>query len=279
MKIRLMKLATWACLIVASMACRAVAAEVKTKGPPADRISLAGDDFTARLPWFYHGLPLDGPREHDAFSFEVNGLELPPGDYTVALVPKGMPASLAVGRDGLTFDELPVRQGHAVLEKLSIRNRMLSFYVKASEAPEVGPLESVLVYPTGVSFAEAVRTAVPWRKYRRDTLVSKREILTKENWPEFHAILYRPGFGKKQLRAMFDEIVQWCKRRQVLDPKDIHYGAIHSEEDKYDFRDAAAAAVCFAHAWRDTGEEDYRRRALLARDYVYKGQHVSDPTN
>ncbi|MFH1268305.1 MAG: hypothetical protein ABIK89_21500, partial [Planctomycetota bacterium] len=45
------------------------------------------------------------------------------------------------------------------------------------------------------------------------------------------------------------------------------------------FRDAAAASVCFAHAWRDSGEEDYRRRALAARNYVYKGQHMSDPAN
>jgi len=78
---------------------------------------------------------------------------------------------------------------------------------------------------------------------------------------------------------MFNDIVAWCKRRQVLDPGDIHCGAIYSEEDKYDFRDAAAAAVCFAHAWRDTGDDDYRRRALLARRYVYKGQHVADRRN
>jgi hypothetical protein len=49
---------------------------------------------------------------------------------------------------------------------------------------------------------------------------------------------------------MRDALVAWTQRRQVTDESDPHFGAIYSEEDKYDFRDAAAAAVAFARAWR-----------------------------
>ena len=41
---------------------------------PADRLRFEADDFTAQLPWFYHGLAFDKPQEHDIYSFEVNGL-------------------------------------------------------------------------------------------------------------------------------------------------------------------------------------------------------------
>ena len=236
-------------------------------------------DFTAQLPWFYHGLPFDTFQEHDVHSFEVNGLELPPGDYTVALLPTGRQEKLAVGFDGQTFNEIPVKDGRAELSGVGIRNRMLRFYVKASDAADEGPLDSVYVYPPDIDHATAKGSAQPFETYRRNTRVGDREILAKENWGEFHTVLNRQSFGKKQLRAMFNDIVDWCKRRQVLDPQDIHCGAIYSEEDKYDFRDAAAAAVCFTYAWRDSGDEDYRRRAISARDYCYKGQYMDDPSN
>lgn len=248
-------------------------------GKPADTLHFEADDFTAQLPWFYHGLGFDKAQKHNIYSFEVNGLDLKPGDYTVTLAPKSPCSKLAVSFDGRTFDEIPVEEGHAELRAVSIRNRMLSIYVRANDAHDNGLLESVWVHPSQVAFAEAKKSATPFRGYRRDTRVADREILKKENWDEFYGVLNRKGFGKKQLRAMFNDIVDWSKRRQVLDPKDIHYGAIYSEEDKYDFRDAAAAAVCFTHAWRDTGNDDYRNRAMLARNYCYKGQHMADPSN
>ena len=160
---------------------------------------------------------------------------------------------------------------------MPIRNRMLSLYVRAKRG-EV-PLQSVWIYPTSATFAQTQEDAPTFKKYRRQTRVGEREILTPENWEEFYRVLNRKTFGKAQLRVIFNDIVSWCKRRQVLDPNDLHYGAIYSEEDKYDFRDAAAAAVCFMHAWHDTKDEDYRRRAVLARDYCYKGQHLADPKN
>ncbi|MBN1343361.1 MAG: hypothetical protein JXQ73_11810 [Phycisphaerae bacterium] len=244
-----------------------------------DRLRFDADRFTAHLPWFYHGLPFDKTQTHDIYNFEANGLDLPPGDYTVALIPNKTQATLAVSLDGRTFKQIPVSDGRAELFPVSIRNRMLSLYVKAGDVEHAGPLRSVWVYPPGIDFAQAKDSAGNYTRYRRDIRSDDREILRKDNWNEFNAVLNRRGFGKKQLRAMFNDVLDWCKRRQILDPDDIHYGAIYSEEDKYDFRDAAAAAVCFAYAWRDTGDEDCRRRAILARDYCYKGQHMADPDN
>ncbi len=282
-------------VLVATLAIALTAAGPSTAPPPPsassepDRpagrqatpevLTFNADDFTAQLPWFYHDLPLDQSQDHDVHCFEVNGLELPPGDYAVALFPKGPQTKLAVGFDGHTFNEIPIRDGRAQLPRVPIQNRMLRFYLKAHDPASESPLDSACVYPSNIDYATAKDSAQPFTAYRRDTRVADREILTKQNWPDFHAVLCRQGFGKKQLRAMFNDIVDWCKRRQVLDPHDIHYGAIYSEEDKYDFRDAAAAAVCFTHAWRDSGNEDYRRRAILARNYCYKGQYIDDPSN
>ncbi|MFA5189204.1 MAG: M14 family zinc carboxypeptidase [Verrucomicrobiia bacterium] len=248
-------------------------------GPPSERVRLAGADFTAQLPWFYHNLPFERWQRHDVYSFEVNGWDLPPGQYAVALLPRGNPTSLAVGFDGSRFQQVPVRDGRAELPSVRIDNRMLSLYLKTPGAPEGGPLESVLVYPAGEDAASAGNRAVPFAGYRRDTRAQEREILNRDAWGEFYSLLRRDSFGKKELRAMFNDLLEWCRRRQVMEPGDRHYGAIYSEEDKYDFRDAAAAAVCFTHAWRDTGDEQWRRRALAARAYAFKGQHVEDPAN
>ena len=248
-------------------------------GPPKERVRLAGADFTAQLPWFYHDLPLDRWQRHDVYSFEVNGWDLPPGQYAVALQPRGKPAALAIGFDGVRFRETPVRDGHVRLPSVRIDNRMLSLYLKAPGAPDGGPLESVLVYPAGDDASSASKSAAPFTAYRRDIRVQEREVLGQNSWDEFYTLLRRDSFGKKELRAMFNDLLDWCRRRQVMTPGDPHYGAIYSEEDKYDFRDAAAAAVCFTYAWRDSGDEQWRRRALAARAYVYKGQHVDDPKN
>ena len=244
-----------------------------------DRLRFVAADFTAQLPWFYHGRGFDTWQSHDVYSFEANSLTLQAGDYTVAVVPKDSLNKIAVSYDGLKFHDIPVHRGRAELRKIGIRNRMLSFYVKWPGSHDSGPLKSVVAYPSRVTFTEAEISALPFTRHKRNIRSDEREILQKESWPEFYEVLGRPGFGGKQLRGMFNRIVEWCKRRQVLDPKDIHYGAIYSEEDKYDFRDAAAAAVCFTYAWRDTGNNDYHRRALLARNYVYKGQHMNNPND
>jgi len=239
------------------------ALDARPTGPEVKPLQLAAADFTAQLPWFYHGLPFDRWQQHDIYSFEANALDLPPGKYSVALLPVENVKSLAVSFDGTRFREVPVREGRAELSQVHITNRMLSFYVKT-------PLKSVLIHPVGKSDAP---------KYRRDIRLAEREILQRESWDEFYMLLRRESFGKKQLRAMFNDLLAWCERRQVLDTTDVHYGAIHSEEDKYDFRDALAAAVCFTYAWRDTGDAKWKQKAIAAREYALKGQHIEDAAN
>jgi hypothetical protein len=86
------------------------------------------------------------------------------------------------------------------------------------------------------------------------------------------------GFGVADLQAMFDEIVDWAAGRQVLDSTHDHFGAVWSEEDKYDARDAAAAAVCFARRYNSTRDSRWLDRALTAREYVYRNQ-IREPGN
>ena len=266
-------------ILLPGLAVTLLAACAVALGAERPALRFAAADFTVQLPWFYHGLAFDRFQRHDIYSFEVNGLDSLAGDCVVAVVPSGPPETLALGFDGRTFDRRPVRQGRVELPRAAVGNRKLSFFVRSAIAGAGGPLQAVYLYPTGRTFDQAEREANAFRSYRRDIHSDEREILQPERWDEFFRLLHREGFGKRQLRGMFEEILRWCVRRQVLDPHDSHYGAIYSEEDKYDFRDAAAAAVCFAHAWRDTGKEDYRRRALLARAYVWKGQHREDPAN
>lgn len=250
----------------------ALPAEVTRPAPKASALRFAGDDFSSQLPWFYHGFAFDRARRHDIWSFEANGLDLPPGEYRVALQPRARGASVDVGFDGVRFEPAPVRDGRVELGPLRIDNRMLSLYTKT-------PLETVYVWPAGTEFARARDSAVEFKAYRRDIRLAEREILQEGSWGEFYGLLRREGFGRSDLRAMYDDLLAWCARRQVLDPNDRYYGAVYSEEDKYDFRDAAAAAVVFARAWRDTKDPQWRRRALAARSYTYKGQHVDDPQN
>lgn len=233
-------------------------------------LRLCADDFVARLPWFYHGLPLDPPVEHDIFSFEVNGLEVAPGRYAVTLVLDGPCECLEVSRSGEHFEPVPAHGALVPLPPFDLTRRMLSFLVRSGEPGRPCPLREVWVHPLGASFA-ALRELPLFQGYVRDIGAAESEALAR--WAEFWPLLTAEGFGAQDLREMFGELLGWCERRQVLDAADPHFGAIYSEEDKYDFRDAAAAAVAFAHAWRDGGDERWRERALLARRYVYRGQH------
>jgi len=247
--------------------------------PDPNILTFNADTYTAQLPWFYHDLPFETWQEHNIHNFEVNALPLPSGDYTVALIPDGSPSSLRVGWDGRTFQDLPVQNGRVELSGVNINNRMISLYVQAGSAGGSNPLDSVLVYPTGTTFSEATSSATPFNNYERDIKADHRAMLQEENWDEFYTTMTRESFGQRELASMYNRILDWCERRQELDPENVHHGAIYSEEDKYCFRDTAAAAVLFTHAWRDTGNEEYRQRALMAREYAYKGQHLEDPEN
>ncbi|HUS80411.1 MAG TPA: hypothetical protein VM283_04025, partial [Armatimonadota bacterium] len=134
------------------------------------------------------------------------------------------------------------------------------------------PFGSPRFGPSRRLFERARREALLFGAYVRDTKVGEREVLGR--WDEFHPMLMAEGFGVRELREMFGALLEWCRRRQMTDEGDAHLGAIYSEENKYDFRDAAAAAVAFTYAGRDSGDDRWLERARMARRYVYKGQHT-----
>ncbi|MGD9497164.1 MAG: hypothetical protein AB7Y46_12775 [Armatimonadota bacterium] len=233
-------------------------------------LRLRAEDFTAKLPWFYHGLPFNPRAEHDILSFEVYALPLQ-GDHTVTLVVAEARDWLEFSLDGRHFERLPARDGLVPLPPFDLTRRRLSFYVR-SEAPDRPcPVAEVLVHPPGAAPSEA-RAAPLFEAYVRDIGTDESEALTR--WDEFWPLLNERHFGASDLREMFQALLGWCEGRQVIDEADPHFGAIYSEEDKYDFRDAAAAAVAFTYAWRDNSDERWRQRARMARRYVYRGQHA-----
>ncbi len=235
-------------------------------------LRFKADDFVAKLPWFYHGLPFGHEVDHDVYSFEVNALDLQPGEYNVALVLSERREMLNVGFDGLHFDHYPASGDVVQLPPLDLSNPMISLYFRADEVGGPSPLREVVVFPKDGDLESARREAPVFDEYVRDTKASEREALKR--WDEFYPLLMADGFSADDLLAMFHDLLGWCRRRQVTDTRDPHFGAIYSEEDKYDFRDAAAGAVAFTYAWRDSGDEDWYERARWARRYVYRGQHT-----
>ncbi len=231
-------------------------------------LRFRADDFTAKLPWFYHGLPFDSPVAHDVLSFEVNSLNLPAGEYDVALLLAEPRAGLEISFDGLAFEWVAADGDAIVLRGVDLSRRMLSVYMRA----ETQLLREVVIHAPGVPLDQARAEAPLFEEYVRDIKSDQSDALTR--WDEFRDLLMADDFGRDELMAMFVTLRDWCARRQVTDRDDPHYGAIYSEEDKYDFRDAAAAAVTFAWAWRDTGEDQWLDRARVAREYVYRGQHT-----
>jgi len=230
------------------------------------------DNFTARLPWFYHGLAFERAQGHDVFSFEVNALPAGLGECKLALVLTEPCDSLEVSFDGLHFQRHDADGDVVELPPPDLSRRMLSLYFRAGGPGMPSPVREVLAFPASVSLERARRESPEFGDYVRDTKVAERDVLSR--WDEFYPLLMVDRFGPPDLLAMFDELLEWCRRRQVIDERDPHFGAIYSEEDKYDFRDAAATAVVFTYAWRDSGDESWLERARRAREYVYRGQHT-----
>ena len=138
------------------------------------------------------------------------------------------------------------------------------------------PFDEVLIAPEGMSPEVARAQAEPYTRYVRNTRAEEKAHF--RDWKPFYARLMADGFGAGDLEAMFEEIVDWGAGRQALESDDAHHGAIWSEEDKYDARDAAAAAACFARRYRLTGEQQWLDRALAARSYAYRSQ-MREPGN
>lgn len=232
-------------------------------------------DFTAQLPLFYYeNEAFDTSREHDTYNFEVNNLPLEPGYYDVFLLTREGFQEMRINGPDRQWRTCRASEGRILICSIPVPGRLLLFDFK-HDGGEL-PFEQVLIAPEGMAPEAALASAVPFERYVRDTLAAEKNHLTDR--VAFHAKLMEEGFGAAQLQEMFDEIVNWVAGRQVLDTEDLYHGAVWSEEDKYDARDAAAAAVCFARRFCATGDTAWRDRALAARRYVYRNQ-VFEPAN
>ncbi len=236
-------------------------------------LRCAAADFTGQLPSFYYGA-FAPPRPHAVHSFEVNGLPLVAGHYDACLhLPPDRVLRLRDG-DGSVTDRRAV-DGWVRLPSRPIPARKLSFEYEAEPGAEP-PFDEVLICPEGQPLDTAVAGARRYDRYVRRTRAESRAHLT--DWEPFGARLMRDDFGPGDLVAMRDELIDWFAGRQVMDPDDHHYGAVWSEEDKYDARDTAAAAACFAGRHAATGVREWLDRAVAARSYVYRNQ-MHEPGN
>lgn len=226
--------------------------------------------FLAQLPWFYYTSDFATPREHSLWNLELNGLPLQPGHYDLWLhsPPNASPLKVAGGKRSWPGDD-----GWTLLPSLPVPARMLRLEFEHDGPP---PIDDAVIAPEGTALETALAQSQPFTRYVRDLRAAQSHSL--RNWPLFHDRLMADGFGPADLDTMAAEIVDWVATRQVLDATDHHYGAIRSEEDKYDARDAAAAVACFVRRHRQTGDHQWLERALAARRYIYRNQR-REPVN
>jgi len=145
------------------------------KGPPRPVVRFTAAMHTTRLPWLYRDLTFTRPQDTLVYRFSVNGLDVPPGNYQVALIPYGIQSSLIVSLDNRLYRKRAVRGGRIELGPVPIRRRMLSFYLKAEDVVGKSPLSTVYLYPTDMPFEQARKLAIPFATYRRALLSLHRE--------------------------------------------------------------------------------------------------------
>jgi hypothetical protein len=237
-------------------------------------VRLRATDFAAKLPSFYYDNNFENPHEHPIHNFEVNGLPLLAGHYDVRLKMRAGFDHLTIVKGDATREAARASAGWILLPSMNVPARKLAFEFEHPSGDL--PFEEVLIAPEGTPLEVAEAPAEPFARYVRNTRVREKPHLT--NWGPFYSRLMSQGFGAADLQGMFDELVDWIAGRQVRGQDDRHYGAIWSEEDKYDARDAAAAAACFARRYSATTDSRWRDRALAAREYVYRNQ-MREPGN
>ncbi len=233
--------------------------------PHSPYLQCAATDFLAQLPWFYHSDDFAQPREHPVWNLEINGLPLPPGQYDLWVhAPPGAPALKAIGGKR----PWPAEEGWTLFPSMPVPARMLRLELEHAGAQ--APCDDLLLAPEGTDLRAALAAGQPFTRYVRDTRAAEKPHLRE--WPPFYAHLMAGGFQQSDLSDMSEALTGWAASRQVFDPADPHCGAIWSEEDKYDARDAAAAAASFARRFRRTGDAQWLERALAARRYAYRSQ-------
>jgi hypothetical protein len=233
-------------------------------------LRFRADDFTAKLPWFYHGVDFHPPQETSVFNFEVNGVDLPSRIYALTLVLAQPRDTLEISRDGRNFVDCLGRGDLLPMAPVDMETGHLSLFFRADSPDAPNPVSEVRLHPMDMKLADVPGVRL-FDEYVRDIGADESEALAR--WDELWPMLSECDLDGRGLFEMRHDLIKWAARRQVRDESDPHFGAIYSEEDKYDFRDAAAAAVAFARHWQQTGDPSWRDRALEARSYVYKGQH------
>jgi hypothetical protein len=233
-------------------------------------LRFRAEDFTAKLPWFYHGAGFDPPRETAVFNFEVNGLSLPSRTYALTLVLSEPRDCLEISRDGNRFIDAMGRGRLVPMAPVDVTTGRVSVCFRTDSPRKASPVSEVYLHPLDMKLVDVPKIPL-FTEYVRDTGSDDSEALRR--WDELWPMLEECDVEGRHLFEMRRALLDWAERRQVLDEADPHYGAIYSEEDKYDFRDAAAAAVAFARTWRECGDPAWRDRAVAARRYVYRGQH------
>jgi len=231
-------------------------------------------DFVAQLPSFYYYDLFDGLRDHRVHSFEVNGLPLRRGYYDVRLKMADGCESLCVMRGKPEAEDLRASDGWAILTSIYVPARKIAFEFEHPGGDL--PFEEVLISPEGLPLEAANADATLYDRYVRNIRFDERAHF--RDWQPFYERLMDDSFGAPDLEAMCDEILDWVAGRQIRDADDPHFGASYSEEDKYDARDAAAAAAAFARKHKLTGEQQWLDRARDARQYAYRSQ-MHEPGN
>lgn len=231
-------------------------------------VRLHGPHFVAHLPSFYYSADIAELRAHNRYSVEANGLPLAPGHYDVALEARDGGERLRLSWGDRAPEVVCASEGWSVMRSMDIPGHRLAFDYEC-DSSEV-PFTTIVICPEGTPRAEALKDARDFHPYIRETHLADRPHL--RDWPSFQARLLAPGFGRTDLEVMLADLVRWTASRQIREPGHPYLGAVYSEEDKYDARDAAAAAAVFTGEWRRTGSDEWLERALLARRYLYRTQ-------
>jgi hypothetical protein len=240
----------------------------------AQPIRCHAPDFVAQLPSFYYSDDFAELRAHNRFNVEVNGLPLTPGHYDVWLAANDGIEELSTSQGGQPPAVLPVVDGWLALRSVPVPGHKLMFEYEC--ASQEIPLGKMVICPEGLPRSRALQDARELHSSGRDTGLAGREHLRE--WESFHRRLMTQQFGVADLEDMLADLVRWAAARQIREPGHSYLGAVYSEEDKYDARDAAAATAVFARQAALTGDAEWHERALLARQYVYRSQ-VHEPGN
>ena len=76
-------------------------------------------------------------------------------------------------------------------------------------------------------------------------------------------------FGKREVKQMFTEMVEWLRKQQVSDKSSKYYRSIYyPTENRYCNRDTGIASAMFMRQYQITKDESWKEKASLARDYV-----------